>query len=417
MNKRRKAATTRLEPGEHSIDRNTPTRRTLKSKEVVVLDWSIRLMDGRLVNKRTQGRTAAGVRRRAKATATELLAAGGESGQWSPATPIERYMDEVSVPEIQESGLRPDSIAQYQRTLALLRKHLKGYSIGSAWHYDTLLNVLIAISSAHGTETARQSRTVLSRYVGQPLMRHRLVDRNPLAGERIDLSRYAPAPKRPKRGGRALTSAEQERVITYLLGLNPAEGVEKPKRGRWTLAHRVAKNRNCIDLTLLQAGTGLRIAEALQITGDLLEVDDGVLHVNVPAHIAKTGLARRVPVADERIAAHLLQRLAGQDPTLPLIGGAVDPAKKWGKTGNGGAVQAIAKLYTQMADKLDVPLLQDHRSHLWRTTLGARYAEAGVSREHFAAVLGHDEATNAKSYTDHTDTKFMVTAYRHLPKS
>lgn len=421
MTTRRKAATTRLEPGEHSIDRNTPTKRVLKTGEVVVLDWSVRLKDGRLVNKRTQGRTYAGVRRRAKTTAENMLKTSGQSGKWTPTTPIVRYIDEVGFQEIDSAGLRPDSVAQYRRTLKLLRKQLAGHSIASAWQYDVLVAMLNKISEVHGEETARQARTVLGRYVGRPLKRHRLVDGNPLAGERLDLARYAPdrGGKR-RRGGRALTAEEQERVLLYLLTLNPAKGVVPPKRGCSTLEDRIAKRRNVIDLTLLQAGTGLRIAEALQITGDLLEVDDsGILHVMVPAEVAKTHQARRVPVADQRIAFHLLARQARQDSANPLIGGAADPSKRWGKTGNGGAIQAIANLYKQMAAILEVPLMEDHRSHLWRTTLGARYAEAGVPREQFAAVLGHDEATNAKSYTDRTDTTGMVTAYNktHHPKS
>ena len=43
-----------------------------------------------------------------------------------------------------------------------------------------------------------------------------------------------------------------------------AKGVTAPSRGRWTLEHKVAMRRNIIDLTIVQAGAGLRIAEARQ---------------------------------------------------------------------------------------------------------------------------------------------------------
>lgn len=414
---RRRAATTRLEPGEHSIDRNTPTPRVLKGTEVIVLDWSVRLHNGRLIEgKRTQGRTAAEVRRRAKATAADLLATDGQRTRWKATTPIEKYLDQVSAAEIEQSGLREASVRQYRRLLGLLRGQLAGHSISSAWHYDVLVEALYAIAAANGAEAARQSRALLGKYVAQPLMRHRLVDRNPLDGARLDFRRHAPAPDpdKPKRGGRGLTADEQEKVIEHLLALDPADGVPERVRGRWSFADRVAKRRATIDLTLLQAGTALRISEALQITCGLVDVDaDGVMHVNVTKEIAKTGVARRTPVADSRVADHLRARLdAASGPDEYLIGAPSDPTKRWRPSGNGGAGKPVADLYQQLATELDIPLLEHARSHMWRTTLSSRYEEAGVPREHYAAVLGHDAQTNERSYTDRTDTSALVAAYR-----
>lgn len=76
---RRKASSTALAPGEDSISRNTVTPRVINGQTTLVLDWSIRLYDGRLVEKRTQGPTTLEVRRRAKAKAAALL------GTTSPA--------------------------------------------------------------------------------------------------------------------------------------------------------------------------------------------------------------------------------------------------------------------------------------------------------------------------------------------
>lgn len=413
---RRKAATTRLENGEHSIDRNTPTTRILKGREVVVLDWSVRLHNGQLISgKRTQGLTAAGVRRRAKTTAAELLGRDGHRSPWKATTPIEKYLDEVSAEEVEQAGLREASSRQYRRVLALLRKQLAGHSIASAWHYDVLVDALHAIAAENGAEAARQSRSVIGKYVGQPLKRHRLVNANPLTGASLDFSRHAPQPDpaRLKRGGRALTADEQERVVSRLLALDPDEGVAGNARGRWGYEVRVAKRRNTIDLTLFQAGTGLRISEALQITSNLLELDDaGVMHVNVTAEIAKTGVARRSPVADPRITEHLLDRLATLAAGEYFIGAPSDPTKRWPTSGNGGATGPVAELYKRLAGDLSIPLLEHARSHLWRTTLSSRYEEAGIPREHYAAILGHDEQTNARSYTDRTDTSALVEAYR-----
>ncbi|MGC5617471.1 tyrosine-type recombinase/integrase [Georgenia sp. Z1491] len=415
---RRKAATTRLEPGEHSIDRNTPTRRTLKGREVMVLDWSVRLHDGRLLpDRRTQGATAAEVRRKAKRRADELLATGGHA-VWKGSDKIERYLDEVTAPLIEDAG-RPATVLQYRRVLKMVRSRLAGHSIVSAWHYDVLTRALHAIASEHGAESARQARSVLGKYVGQPMQRHRLVDKNPLEGARLDLKKNARPVTKPKVGGRALNAAEQERVITWLLFADPAQGVEPPKRGRWTLADRVSKRRGTIDLTILQAGTGLRISEALQITCDLLYVgDDGVLRVNVTKEIAKTGVARQTPVADPRIEAHLLARLnRARSPKEFVVGSPADPMKRWSSSGNGGAGGQVAILYRRLAEELDIPLMEHARTHLWRTTLSSRYAEAGVDREDYSAALGHDEQTNEASYTDRTDTSALVQAYRRIHAS
>lgn len=413
---RRRAATTRLENGEHSIDRNTPTARTLNGREVVALDWSVRLHNGRLIsNKRTQGRTAAQVRRRAKGMAIELLASNGHRSQWNATTPIEKYLDEVCAAEIEQSGRREASLRQYRRLLRLIRRQLNGHSVSSAWHFDVLVDALNAIAAENGAEAARQSRSVIGKYIGQPLKRHRLVDSNPLVGARLDFTRLAPDsdPTLPRRGGRALSADEQEQVIAHLLELDPAAGVAVKARGRWGFEVRVAKRRNAIDLTLLQAGSGLRISEALQITRELLEVDDaGVMHVNVTREIAKTGVPRRAPVADPRITAHLLRRLSTLSAGEYLIGAPADTMKRWPTSGSSGATSPVAGLYKQLATDLGITLLEHSRSHVWRTTLSSRYEEAGVPREHYAAILGHDEETNARSYTDRTDTSALVEAYR-----
>lgn len=81
-------------------------------------------------------------------------------------------------------------------------------------------------------------------------------------------------------------------------------------------------------------------------------------------------------------------------------------------SGSAGATASVAEVYKQLATNLDITLLEHSRSHVWRTTLSKRYEEAGVPREHYAAVLGHDEETNARSYTDRTVTLALVEAYR-----
>lgn len=411
---RRKAPSTTIEPGHHSVDRNTVTERTLNGQTVMVLDWQVRLRDGRLLKRRTQGKTAAQVKRKARQKAETLIANGGQKQRWSGTTPVEDYLDEVVLREIQESGRRDASLQQYRRMLKLLRRELQGYRIADAWHYDVLVGALENIAANHGYEAARQSRTVISRYATQPLRRHRLIDRDPLEGAKLNLKRHAPVPApKPTGDKQGLTALEQEQVIQYLLALDPTRGAAKPSRGRWTLEHVIAKRQGVIDLTLLQAGAAPRINEALQLTGSLLEEDDnGELAVYIPAHIAKTGIARRTPVADSRIGQYLRhRRKAALEHGGYLVGRPTDPHKRWSSTGNGGVGKLIVELYEEMATELDIPFLKHARSHMWRTTLTSRYLEAGVKREDVAAMLGHDEVTSERFYTDGTDIQSARAAY------
>lgn len=417
---RRRAGTTYLEPGQHSVDRNTPTERTLDGKEVFALDWSVRLFDGRLVQKRTQGASKTEVQRRARAKAKALLATGGKRSRWSSTTPIETYLDEVASKEIDDANLRPASLTAYRRVLKLLRGELSGYGIADAWHYDVLVAALEAIAGSSGYEAARHARIVASLYVAQPLMRHRLVDRDPLAGARLNLKRHAPTPKpRPAGDKKGLTPDEQARVIEYLLALDPAKGAMKPSRGRWTLEHVISKRRNAIDLTILQAGAAPRISEALQLAGGLLQVSDGEeMQVHVTAEIAKTGIARRTPVSDSRIAEHLMaRRQEALEHGGYLIGRPTDPQKRWPSSGNGGAGPELRKLYDELADQLNIPFLKNKGvlTHMWRTTLTSRYLEAGIARKSVAAMIGHDEVTSEKHYTDGVDLGAARAAYvKHL---
>ncbi len=91
-------------------------------------------------------------------------------------------------------------------------------------------------------------------------------------------------------------------------------------------AATIAKQAATIDLTLFQAGTGLRISEALQIQKDLVAVVDGQMFINVTKEIAKTGVARQVPVFDARIQARLEVLLSKAGAYL--IGAPADPDKQ-----------------------------------------------------------------------------------------
>ena len=144
------------------------------------------------------------------------------------------------------------------------------------------------ISQLHGKETSRRARSVLTGWVFRSLRRHELLDNNPVKGERIDLNSMARQREGTPIGPAvALSRDEYNRVVDYLVAMDPSKGVTAPKRGRWGLEHRVTMRRNMISLTLIQAGTGLRISEARQAWRGLIR--DSVEHmaIDVDASIAR----------------------------------------------------------------------------------------------------------------------------------
>lgn len=410
----RRAASTKLDKGEHSIDRNTPTKRVLKGREVIVLDWSVRDMAGKLHTRRSQGASITEARNKAKKAAKAILETGGKKTDWRGTDQMTRFIDEVSLPSIIEHGYRPTSVSQYKRSLSYLRSELAGYSIADAWHYDRLADALYAIAAAHSAEQARQARTVLGLHVGQPLKRYRLATGNPIEGAKLDLAKHAPAQTGDKRGGVALSPEEQERVISYLLALDPADGVVDVIRGRWK-GIPVKQRRNAIDLTLLHAGTGIRIKESLMLERRDVIVDGDLMFIDVRKEVAKTHIPRRAAVLDPRIQKRLAARLEETKdlgPNAPLIGGPANPSKRWTQNGSSGAADQIRDLYPELAAACDAPALDFQRSHVWRTTLNARMEEAGISLKARAAQLGHGEAVNQSNYTAGIDMVGLSQAYR-----
>ena len=246
--------------GTNTIDSVTPVRLANGKYRI---QWKIRLQDGRLLSRDTTGSTKGEARARAHAKAAELLAQGGIGGTWKPSSLATEYLETVSKPIITESSrLSPNSKARYKTVLTYLTEAFKGYSIASVARRRTIEELLKGIAAEHGAESGRHAKGVASRYFFEELIKDDVIEFNPLAGARIDLGTVKKT-TRPE-GGRALTTAEYDRVLTHLLTLNPAEGVVPPKRGRYTLADRVAVHRCCIDLTLLQMATSSSTIKSVQ---------------------------------------------------------------------------------------------------------------------------------------------------------
>jgi hypothetical protein len=413
------AAKTKLLEGEHSIMRAKPS----VHGEVKVLHWSVRPVGhARPIEKRTQVPKRVpdqDLRRRALATAKKILDSEGRAGRWTAESELSEYIRAVVKPKIESSSLAENSKARYRIALRLLvgecgasdhqhRKSLKQLTIRSGTKYTPMEECLTELARLHGSESARQARTVLSGYVLKQLKRDELVDGNVIRGEKIDLSTNAKAHE-GREGGIALTRDQYNAVVEYLLGLDPADGAEKPKRGRWTLEDAISKRRNAIDLTLLQAGTGLRISEARQAWCGLFSDTAGGLSIHVVKDIAKRGFERTAYVLDERVAERLRIRLAKAQASDELIvGSPFDPSKVWDLR---NCTRVVEALYLELGAKLDIKAFERERSHIWRATLNTLLIDT-VPEAMRAAQFGHTAEVNKKSYTDAALSPAMVAAAR-----
>ena len=406
-----KAASTTLAPGTTSIDRATPRQR---ADGEWVIDWRIRLQDGRLKAKRSQGKTKGAARARAKAVAEEMLRSSNT--QWRLGDLLSAYFEAISKPVIDKTALRPASRARYAQCCDLLfgkceqHKHtdsLAGHTIDSGTRVRALEACLQEIARLHGGETARQCQNVASKYLLGELVRDDLLRSNPLYGVRLDLKTHAKVREGAKRGGQSLTQAQYDRVLQHLLDYDAESAVPEKQQSRWTHADRAAKVQNTVDLTLLQMATGLRVREALTATWDDVVVDaNGTMLITVSKERSKTHRARAVPVLKPEVAHRLLGRRNAQNGEGYVIGSPSDPYSPWHPD---NARKAVAELYKQLAAKLDVPLLATARTHVWRATLNTLLVEE-VPEVVRAAFFGHTGEVNRASYTDTTDVSSMVTA-------
>lgn len=404
-----RATTARLAIGENTIDRSTPTRRP---DGLWRLQWTMALADGRKWRGDNTGATKGEVRRRAKAKAEELRRSGG--GDWQTTDSLASYIEQVSKPAVAKTDLTEATRRRYDLAWRWLlgdcdrhrHKHsLSRHTIASGVRFSALEALLTEIAVDHGVETAKQCRTVLTKYVVNRLVHEGLITGNPIAGVRLDeLTGVKRWPR--TRGGKSITATQVEAVLDHLLALDPAEGYTK-RQGRWNAA-TVAKRRNTIDQLLLQLATGLRSTEANRISWSRhLKIDDsGVMYVNVTKDVAKGGIPRVALVLVPRVAERLLERRNLVGGTGYVIGAPSDPAKFWTARNRN---KAAAALYQELAEKLDIEVMISERSHMWRTTLRSLYdgkAPAAVLNSQF----GHSEKTAQRHYTDVGDLSGLARA-------
>lgn len=390
------APRTRLLPGTHSIDRVTPR----KTGTGYALDWSIRLHDGRLRRRRSQGATKGEARARARATATALLTASAD-GTWSPSSLITDYIDKVVSSRIDSSSrLKDVSKRRYQASLALIRAELTGYSIHDGSQFRTLEKLLQAVADAKPGSVS-STRTVTTTYLLDSLVRDGLIPANPLRGAHLDL----PTRQAKPAGRRTLTRDEWDTVIKHLL-TRDTEPLLIPTKHKNIRKSTRAVHARVVRMTLLQAVTGLRISEANLVQWKhVIEVDDRLL-IDATRDIVKGRRGREkgryIPILRDDVSEYLREHRSAGDEFV--VGSPSNVAKPWTAT---NADDTVPELYRQVAQATGVDLVADLRSHSWRATLHGVYADR-IDSATRAAIFGHTEEIAEEYYTDRENIEYVL---------
>lgn len=390
----------KLLPGTNSIPTTTPKK--LKNGSWS-LQWRIRYYDGQIEKHTTCHKGTIGeLRRKALCKAEELLMSHGGDGRWKPSSSMTDYIKEEAVSAIEIDGnLAPRTKTNYRTLLTYMARELKGYSIADGSRFRTIEKAAQKIAREHGTNTARQALKVMSKHVMTRLVRDELIQFNPLRDCTPNLPSHT-AKHRPS-GGQALSYAEHEKVTSYLLSVDPEEAFSGGKvRRRRARDDQMRKWQLTIDATLLQAATGMRIGEIRLLQRKYVLENEFPLVIEVTPEVSKTKRGRRIPVLDKRIESRMRDRLAkmSTEPESLVFPAPSSSVKEWDSS---NAQKAVKELYTSLASALDIPLLEEVRSHVWRTTLNTEWMEKGVPDIIRSAYFGHTEDVNRQYYTDLTD--------------
>lgn len=391
-------AKTRIEPGHTSIDRATPR----KTKTGYQLDWSVRLHDGRIIQRRSKAKTKGEVRARARRKADELLST--TSTEWTPRTPMNVYIEKVTRPKIEESSQLKDlSKRRYLASLNLVAAELKGYSVFDAMQFRVLERTLQAIARTHPGSVS-SARTILSTYIADALVRDGVISGNPIRGARLDIRAQGNA---GEGGRRTLTNGEYDAVVQHLLARDVSGPLIEPKKGGARQSTMNAHAR-ITRLTLLQAVTGLRISEANRLRWKHVEDDGENVIINATRDIVKgrqgKEKGRYIPILRADVTDYLRQHR--EDDERYVVGSPTTTAKPWDAT---NADDKVPELYRQIADETGVTILVDLRSHSWRATLHGVYADVIDARTR-ADIFGHTEQVADEYYNDRANVEALIRA-------
>lgn len=414
-----KATSTRLRPGETSIDRVHPR----KTESGYVLRWRVRLPSGKTLDRRTQAPSIGECRRKAHETAEMLLATPG-NGSFNPQSPVSSYMETVVLPAIKGASIAANTKNRYLLCYRLLmgqcggnvkkrqtqchhRYSLAGLSIYDATRPRNIKSCLEEIAALHGKRNAEQAKTVCKKFLCGNLLIDELIEYNPVSSLDLDFAQARPVAYH--RGGRALSLVDYQRVIQYLLDADPADVEDRTgKQGRWGTDFLATERSILIDFVATQACTGMRTSELASRTGNSATVDDDFTVIfSLSPEETKTRSGRQVPIIDHRVSRRIAARLASlPDPAYPLFPSPEDPAKQWEPSSRN---RRIAAFYKRMSEDLDLPVFLKERGHFWRSCLNTILYDT-LPEATRIRLLGHTSAVNRRSYTAVTDTHSVVSA-------
>lgn len=153
---------------------------------------------------------------------------------------------------------------------------------------------------------------------------------------------------------------------------------------------------------------GLRVSEARPLKWDDIITDDqGRPACVIRAEHAKTDTTRVAALVEPEVYEHLTGRRDEVGGTY-VVGLPLNPDTKWNRF---NAQKVLKTFYGDLARDCDVPLLETHRTHVWRTTLNALY-RTNVDALLRARTLGHSLDVNAQAYSDLSDLTTLYGAAR-----
>ncbi len=374
------------------------------------MKWSIRLPDGITLRRDTRGRMTKGeLRAKARRQAEELKSTCGQKSNWHTSDLFGSYIKTEAIRTVKESPrIRKTTQDRYILCLTIADEALGKYPIADALRAGTFGKALYAIAEGHGTATARQVRKVINKWVIQPLILAGTLPSNPIIGLSFDLPNNK-ASNKPE-GGKGLTEAEWEIVLDWLLSIDWKRVLDEdtPIRGKYSRQQLANSRRAIVELTALQAATGLRVGEARALTWKEVGADCSTIEVTDDA--SKTHRGRVVPVLDTRVISMLKNRRnecggTGLVFPSPATG---DPWRAWDKS---NCSKAIRNFYSEIANECGIELLHTARSHVWRATLHTIARNKGIPIEVRAALFGHDPETARRYYTDTQDVSGVIDAF------
>lgn len=401
-----------LEPGQDTIDSCHFVKRPQGGWS---MQWRIRPRNGeKPIKVTTQGNaTQAELRRRAKAKADEIRKTYGRPRKtsWKPSDDMRRYVLDEVIPDIEaksDAVLRPRSRKRYAIVLRLYAEAARRYAIADAATEEALTEAFLAIEQGHGTATAKQTQKVVANYVIKPLKSAHVIAVNEAIGLKPEYAGDVRKGHKPV-GGRALTREQRLAFIKWLLELDPT--CDRGRRGHYTAEQRTAKRKLTIDAALVQASCGLRIVEVRRLKRANVYEKAGLLVLEVTDDASKTRRGRECFIKDARVADRVRERLRAlpEGDDVPVFGAPAKPEKTWDAS---NAQKAMRQLYDEAADALDIPLLREVSSHVWRATLNSEWRDDGVDAKTRAKHFGHSPETNERYYTADIDVVKLAAMVR-----